>query len=85
MPIDIGGALGGIGSFFGNIATSAINSSRAWKYTQRAMHLQDELNRAYTRDSYGLQRQGLELAGYNPLLALGSSANKGLYPASSKP
>lgn len=85
MPIDIGGALGGIGSFFGNMVTGAVSSSRAWKYTQRAMNYQDQLNRAYTRDSYGLQREGLEKAGYNPLLALGSSANSAIYNGSATP
>ena len=67
----------------GNLATSALNSSRAWKYTQRAMTYQDQLNRAYTRDSYGLMREGLRNAGYNPLLALGSSANSAVYSGSS--
>lgn len=82
MPIDFGGALGGIGSFAGNMISSAVNSSRAWKYTQRAMALQDKYNRAYTRDQYGLMRQGLESAGYNPLLALGSSASSAIYSGS---
>ena len=66
-------------SFGGNLATSALNSSRAWKYAQRAMTYQDQLNRSYTRDSYGLMREGLEKAGYNPLLALGGSANSAIY------
>ena len=82
MPIDIGGALGGIGSFAGNMITSAINSSRSWKYTQRAMALQDYYNRKYTHDQYGLMRSGLEEAGYNPLLALGSSAQSAIYSPS---
>lgn len=66
-------------SFLGNLATSAINSSRSWKYAQKQMALQDQYNRAFTRDQYGLQRQGLEKAGYNPLLALGSSSNSAIY------
>ena len=74
--------LSGLLSFGGNLATSAINSSRAWKYTQRAMSYQDQLNRAFTRDSYGLMREGLETAGYNPLLALGSGANSAIYSGS---
>lgn len=76
------GALGGIGSFAGNLMTSAINSSRSWKYTQKAMALQDMYNRAYTRDQYSLMRTGLKKAGYNPLLALGSSANSAIYSGS---
>lgn len=80
-------ALAGIGAsalgIAGNLATSAINSSRAWKYTQRAMTYQDQLNRAYTRDSYSLMRQGLHQAGYNPLLALGSGSNSAIYSGSS--
>ena len=68
-----GSGLLGLGSFGLNQASSAINSSRAWKYAQRAMALQDQYNRNYTRDSYSLMRTGLEQAGYNPLLALVSS------------
>lgn len=67
--------LGSSLSLGGNFATSAINSHRAWKYAQRAMALQDQYNRNYTRDSYSLMREGLSKAGYNPLLATGSSAN----------
>lgn len=72
----------GLGTGLLNQAFSAVNSSRAWKYTQRAMNYQDQLNRAYTRDSYGLMREGLETAGYNPLLALGSGANSAIYSGS---
>ena len=74
----LSGSVAGLLGFGGNLLTSAINSGRAWKYTRYAMQYQDELNRAYTRDSYSLQREGLKKAGYNPLLALGSGANKGL-------
>lgn len=82
MPFDFGGALGGIGSFIGNQISSAISSSRQWKYVRKQMYLQDALNRNYTRDSYSLMRQGLSQAGYNPLLALGSSAQQALYSGS---
>lgn len=85
MPIDIGGALGGIGSFIGNQVSSAINSSRAWKYAQRAMDYQDYLNRNYNQWSLEnnptFSRRGFTSAGYNPLLALGSqitSQNAGI-------
>lgn len=74
-----GSGLLGLGSYGLNQASSAINSKRAWKYSRKAMEYQDQLNRSYTRDSYGLMRTGLEQAGYNPLLALGSSANSAVY------
>lgn len=73
------GGLGALGSFGLNFLASNINSSRAWKYAQKAMALQDQYNRAFTRDQYGLQRQGLEKAGYNPLLAISSGSNNAIY------
>lgn len=80
-------ALQGIGSgilsFGGNLVSSAINSSRSWKYAQKAMALQDIYNRNFTRDQYSLQREGLSKAGYNPLLALGSSTNSAIYSPNS--
>lgn len=82
------GALGGLMSFGGNLASSAINSGRAWKYTRLAMQYQDELNRAYYQwtGEHGptFQRKGFVDAGYNPLLALGSpsSAQGAIYSGS---
>lgn len=88
------GALAGIAggssllSFGGNLVSSAINSSRQWKYTQRAMQLQDQLNRAYyqwsSENGPSFARKGYEQAGYNPLLALGSSlsGNSAIYSGS---
>ena len=65
-----------IGQFFLNQASSAINSSRQWKYTRRAMEYQDQLNRAFNQWSLennpSFSRKGYVDAGYNPLLALGS-------------
>lgn len=78
----LSGSVGALLGFGGNLATSAINSGRAWKYTKYAMQYQDALNRNYTRDSYSLMRQGLKQAGYNPLLALGSGANSAIYSGS---
>lgn len=85
MTFDFGGALGGIGSFVGNQISSAINSKRAWKYAQRAMNYQDQLNRKYNQWSLEnnptFSRRGYTSAGYNPLLALGSqitSQNAGI-------
>lgn len=66
-------------SFGGNLLTSAMNASRQWKYTRRAMELADRLNRSYTHDVYSIQRSGLVDAGYNPLLALGTPASGAIY------
>lgn len=74
--------LSGLGTGLLNLGFSGISSSRQAKYAIRAMNHQDYLNRQYTRDSYGLMREGLEKAGYNPLLALGSSANGAIYNGS---
>lgn len=76
------GAFGGIGSFIGNQIGSALSSQRSWSKTKAQMYLQDYLNRQYTKDSYSLMREGLSKAGYNPLLALGSSPNQALYSGS---
>lgn len=70
-------ALGAAALNFGmNQASSAINSSRQWKYTRRAMEYQDQLNRAFNQWSLEnnptFSRKGYVDAGYNPLLALGS-------------
>ena len=75
------GSLASIGlpSFAFNQVSSAINSKRAWKYQQRAMRLQDELNRNFTHDYYGINRSGLVDAGYNPLLALPNSSQGAVY------
>ena len=71
------GLLSGALGFAGNTITSAINSGRAWKYTRQAMLLQDDLNRKYYQwsgeNGPSFARKGYEQAGYNPLLALGSS------------
>lgn len=82
MSLDWSSSVAGLVSGLMNFGASAISSSRQWKYTQRAMALQDRYNRDFTRDSYGLMREGLEKAGYNPLLALNSSANSSMPSAS---
>lgn len=64
-------------SFLGNQASSALNSSRAWKYAQRAMALQDQYNRNFVRDYYSLNRESLTKADYNPLLAVPGSTAQG--------
>lgn len=74
--------LSGLGTGLLNVGFSGISSSRQSKYAIRAMNHQDYLNRQFTRDSYGLMREGLEKAGYNPLLALGGSANTASYSGS---
>ena len=74
------GALGlGAAGFLLNQGSSAINSRRAWKYAQKAMALQDQYNRNMIKDYYSLNRQSLQSAGYNPLLALGSQAQGASY------
>lgn len=75
------GSLGSIGlpSFAMNQVSSAINSKRSWKYAQKAMRLQDELNRKFTHDQYSINRSGLVDAGYNPLLALPNGSQGAIY------
>lgn len=83
MASGFASALSGIGSFLGNQVSSAINSKRAWKYTQRAMALQDQYNRSMMKDYYSLNRVSLTKAGYNPLLAVpGSTASGASYSPS---
>lgn len=85
----LGGLAAGLGSFAMNQVSSALNSSRSWKYTKRAMFLQDQLNRAYNQwtleNNPTFSRRGFTKAGYNPLLALGSQItgqNASLSPTS---
>lgn len=66
--------------------SSAISSSRAWKYTQRVMQLQHDLAmkawNEQTRNQFQNTRYSLEEAGYNPLLAVGSqSSATGIMPS----
>lgn len=72
----LGGLVAGLGSFAMNQISSAINSSRSWKYAKKSMILQDQLNRAYNQwtleNNPTFSRRGFTNAGYNPLLALGS-------------
>lgn len=68
---DGGAAAAGI-SAIGNMFNSAVSSRRAWKYTQRAMDKQFELNKRAQLEYYGNARKSLVDAGYNPLLAVGS-------------
>lgn len=75
-------AIGGIATAGLNQLFAGANSARSAKYSTKLMRYQDNLNRYYTRDSYSLMRQGLSKAGYNPLLALGSSANTAMPSAS---
>lgn len=84
----VAGFLSGLAGFGLNQVSSALASSRQWKYTQRAMMLQDELNRNYfkwsSQNGPSFSRKGYEKAGYNPLLALGSnlSGNGAIYSGS---
>lgn len=67
-------------SFFGNLATSAINSSRQYKYSRDLMNQQFLLNQKSLLENPQLARSGYEKAGYNPLLALGGQ-NYGVMPS----
>lgn len=61
-----------------NIGASAANSAISAHYSKSLMRYQSKLNRKdneyYLLHNPGLQRQGLEDAGYNPMLAYGASA-----------
>lgn len=73
----------GTASFVNNQISSALNSHRAWKYYKKQMRLQDQYNRNMIKDYYGLNRESLTSAGYNPLLAVpGSTAQGANYGAS---
>lgn len=81
----IAGAMKGLDFGLGSIS-SAVSSSRAWKYTQRAMQLQHDLAmqawNEQTRNQFQNTRYSLEQAGYNPLLAVGAqSSATGIMPS----
>ena len=81
----IAGGMKGLDFGLGSIS-SAISSSRSWKYTQRAMQLQHDLAmkawNEQTRNQYQNTRYSLEQAGYNPLLAVGAqSTATGIQPS----
>lgn len=84
-------AMLGLGSAFGamglgsNLLSSAISSSRAWKYTQRAMALQYEYQKRGLLEGPSLSRKGVVDAGFNPLLALGSIGSSGSLGSVSSP
>ena len=81
MVAALGALAAGAMSFAGNQVSSAVNSRRAWKYTQRAMVLQDKYNRNFYKwsslNGAGYLRQGYANAGYNPLLALPNVSPQG--------
>lgn len=70
-------AVAGINSAF-KIGTSAANTAISAHYSKSLMRYQQRLNRQdneyYLLHNPGFQRQGLEDAGYNPMLAYGASA-----------
>lgn len=61
-----------------NLGASAANSAISAHYSKSLMRYQQRLNRQdneyYLLHNPGFQRQGLEDAGYNPMLAYGASA-----------
>lgn len=67
MSTDFGAAVG----FGGGLIGRAISAGMGRRSQKRA----DKYRRRFTRDQYGLMREGLEDAGFNPLLALGAMGN----------
>ena len=74
--LGLGSAFAGIG-LGSNLLSSAISTSRAWKYAQRAMALQYEYQKRGLLEGPSLSRKGVTDAGFNPLLALGSMGSSG--------
>ena len=70
----IGGALGGLFNF-GSSGGTDIGASKALMSHQ--MDLQKDYTQWLNENQYSQLRTGLENAGYNPLLALGSSPQQG--------
>lgn len=66
--------IAGIAGIAGNIGQNYANSAISWHYQRKQMAAQDKYQRAFAKDQYSLQREGLEAAGYNPLLALGGGS-----------
>lgn len=67
--------VGGIGSTFISNATSKGAQARAYNYARQLQQQQYDLTLQGYRESPSAQRQGMELAGFNPMLALGNVGN----------
>lgn len=68
---------GDIASGFLNIGNSQASAGVNFAYQKKLMEYQDKYQRDFLRDSFGLKREGLESAGYNPLLALDNMNSSG--------
>lgn len=68
------GATGGIGGAVISAISARKSAKRAFKYSLQLQENQYRLNRRALREQYQNSRYSLEQAGYNPLLAVGSSA-----------
>lgn len=71
----IGSAIGGIGSTFISNATSKGAQARAYNYARQLQQQQYDLSLRGYREAPIAQRKGMELAGFNPMLALGNVGN----------
>lgn len=66
--------LGALVSGLMNSAGAAVSAAQNYKYSKKLQEHQYNLNRKALREQYANTRYSLESAGYNPLLAVGSSA-----------
>lgn len=71
----IGSGVGGIGSTFISNATSKGAQARAYNYARLLQQQQYNLSIKGYKNAPSAQRKGLELAGFNPMLALGNVGN----------
>lgn len=60
-----------------NIANSQASAGANFEYQKKLMEYQDKYQRDFLRDSFGIKREGLKSAGYNPLLALDNMNSSG--------
>lgn len=79
MALDYSGLFGGVGDVASTLISAgfgAMNSKRQYHWTRNLMNLQNELQRDNNiwsmQNAPQLTRQGLEAAGYNPILAISS-------------
>ncbi|UPW41782.1 DNA pilot protein [Peromfec virus RodF7_10] len=68
------GAAGGVVGSIISAASASHSAYKAYKYSKKLQQNQYDLNRQALREQYQNSRYSLEQAGYNPLLAVGSSA-----------
>lgn len=71
----IGQALGGLGGAVGGLLGTSSSSKQARKLARYQAALNWQYQKKAWLEGYGYQRQGLEDAGYNPMLALGGASS----------